>query len=70
RARRTVPEPAAAPAVPATRVPAPAPTPAPARPAARSTAPATPTTSGPLAGSVLSPQTWRQALAAVSGRAS
>lgn len=70
RARRTVPEPAATPAVPATRAPGPAPTPAPARPAARSTAPATPTTSGPLAGSVLSPQTWRQALAAVSGRAS
>jgi flagellar protein FliO/FliZ len=36
----------------------------PARAAAR------PATTGPLVGSVLSPQTWRQALTAVSGRAS
>jgi flagellar protein FliO/FliZ len=31
---------------------------------------ARPSTEGPLAGSILSPQTWRQALAAASGRAS
>ncbi|WP_051275864.1 flagellar biosynthetic protein FliO [Marmoricola sp. URHB0036] len=40
-----------------------------ARPAPkRKAAPAA--TSGPLAGSILSPQTWRQALGAASGRAS
>ncbi|WP_232681077.1 flagellar biosynthetic protein FliO [Nocardioides sp. R-C-SC26] len=42
---------------------APAPTPAPLAPTA-------PQTNGPLAGSVLSPQTWRQALGAVTRRAS
>ena len=40
-----------------------------ARPAPkRKAAPAA--ASGPLAGSILSPQTWRQALGAASGRAS
>jgi flagellar protein FliO/FliZ len=42
-------------------------TPAPTRSRAKQVRPAT---DGPLVGSILSPQTWRQALAAASGRAS
>ena len=40
-----------------------------ARVGARVAVPATPQATGPLAGSVLSVQTWRQALAAATGRA-